>query len=201
MLNRCLLTNMLVILALVPATAVALDYWPTTDEDGIYRFSTAGGATMDVVFNSDGAAHQMLESWSQCTAAHEFELVDGSLVLWQRGAMCMGWIDPDVTIFTPAIPMISESMAAGDVWAWEGTANGDPGLIIFSVTAETITVPAGTFDTLRLHADPIMSPIGFEDWWLDRELGPVKMEVMELVSLEDVVAVQARTWSSIKGLF
>jgi len=201
MLSRFLMTTVLVALVLVPATAVALDYWPTPDATRVYHFATGQGATSEAVFTSEGAAQHMLETWAQCTGAHDFSLYNGSLILWQRGTMCEGWVDPDVSIFLPALPVVPEAMAAGDAWAWEGVVIDAPGVIIFNVTAETITVPAGTFETLRLHATVYAAPVEFEDWWLDRELGPVKMGDMELVSVEDVVAVQPRSWSSIKALF
>ena len=185
------------------APAVALDYWPDDPDGQVYRYRSMGsGSEYDAQFTVDGEYHHVNWTRGICTGGESYR-VDGSTVgLASWSVFCQGGIDPSFNWIDPPLDFAHEGLSDGDEWLHVGIDNQGTCIVAVTVTSETVTVPMGTFETMHVHLQYLACayPQVF-DYWLDRDLGPVRIDNAELVSIDGPVATTARTWSDVKSLY
>lgn len=140
------------------------------------------------------------------------ENADGDVTMTETYYYCNGWIDPDnIWHYSPPAIFLDLPLTVGK--RWTVTDNGIYGPpctrpLSYEIVAEqTITVPAGTFDTMVLVET---DESGRRTYYLDHDLGPVMMAPLcdddpahrlKLASIETVVPTLSTSWGTIKTLY
>jgi len=197
------LTILLALLLLTTPT-LALEYWPDDPDDALFIYQEPNSSLQEYQFFPIDSGIQRAERdfWDGCFGVDRFQVTATTVSLIDWGATCPGETDPNMQIFEPPLPLVTATLDDLTGWQHEGTITGHPFTAIATVTSETITVPLGTFDVIHVHyAIQTGWTARFLDVWLDRELGPVRVDEWELVSTDIPVGIKATTWSSIKRCF
>lgn len=186
--------------------AMASQYWPDQPDGTVYRYdSDAGGPQLVGVFDSEYGF-----SWGVSWPHHS-----ASYVPIDSGTGLQEWADslpahrsPQFFWFDPPLEVARDGMQDGDSWLWWGTMNGVLSTCDFSVTAEAVDVPLGSFDTMRVDCLPgINCHVPFGTYWWHQGLGPVMLDIgggdiYRLAAIENGgVQARAETLSSVKSLF
>ncbi len=200
-----MIRTLLIAIAVVALAApvLALDYWPDDPDGLIYRYRSIGsGSEFDAQFDVDPEYHHVSWTHGICTGGETYAVNAASVGLAYWTTYCQGAIDPDFNWLGPPMDVVYDGMADGDAWTYVGEDVHDTCIIIVTVASETVTVPMGTFETLHVHLQYILCGYAqIFDYWLDRDLGPVRINDSELVSIDGPVATVERTWSRVKSLY
>jgi len=200
--------TLLALLALATAAA-AVDYWPDvigstfTFVDGIGEIKTVaiepGQVGGDVRY--DWYSH---DEGQNCVGYEEYVFDSGTASCVALMQSCEGWEQDDIRSLAPGILYVNDTMNVGDTWTVVTQATipvtVELTYVMTVVAAETITVPAGTFDTLKLtvyHAQGLWT----RTYWLDSDLGPVKTDLWELESWTGIVTNESLGWGALKSLY
>ncbi len=170
-----------------PALAQALppDYFPLRQHDWWkYRSTTGTGQTSEFQVSvvgpepqPNGAVWIKVETTSQGTSFNDWYLKPPGLVIWQQQFFPSN--NQSVT-FTPARTSLKNPPKPGDTWSWQGS--GMMGVDIsesFKVSgAEKITVPAGTFETIKVEGEIVQGGTASRRTiWYANQVGPVKVTI------------------------
>ncbi|MBK7703025.1 MAG: hypothetical protein IPI34_09135 [bacterium] len=122
--------------------------------------------------------------------------------------MCKSWVDPDFFTLTPPVLFLDLPLTVGKQWQSQTTV--DYGYGSFAATlhcsvtgTETVTTPAGDFETMVMQMITFDGPWFLRQWTykLHRQLGPVIDEGGELVAWTGVVSSDESTWGEVKALY
>ena len=146
---------------------------------------------------------------ADCSGSQNYRLGEDGDVLWGgSGWMCKTWVDPDFFTLTPPVLFLDLPLTIGKQWQSQTTVDDGYGsfeaTIYGSVTgAETVSTPAGTFDTMMVQLIVLDGPWFTRQWTykLHRQLGPVIDEGGELVAWTGVVSSDESTWGDVKALY
>ncbi len=196
------------LVALAGAVAAA-DYWPLTPGATFTYQWSEGPLNVEILQNSNPAWISRRYTSAQCSGSGVYRLNDDGDVLWGgSGWVCKFWVDPDYFAFTPPVLFLDLPLTVGKQWQSQTTVDDGYGTfgatILSSVSGtETVTTPAGTFDTVVVQMIVIDGPWFLRQWTykLHRQLGPVIDEGGELIDWTGVVANESATWGEVKALY
>lgn len=134
---------------------------------------------------------------------------DGDILYLSRGISSPAMPDPDVTTYDAPLKYLDFPLETGRQWnssagivvaAWDPQAPTVPVTLFGAVVGPaTVTVPAGTFEVIKVHLLFICTDQPWRNWtrelWLNHSLGPVN----DLVSWTGVVDVESVSWGSLKA--
>ncbi len=201
-----------VILFLLTSLAFGADYWPT-QPGATFHYTDGFDGTRDVVIlpgNWPGDFYRndtIVAAWGECWATDVFQIdASGDIVLSHCEYTCEGFIDPDWIDIEPAIRILDLPLVPGSMATYMVMVNSGADFVSIGVSGpETITTPAGTFETMVLSVSSLSaSPYLTRTYWLNRTLGPVRIDdghVWELERWTGVVANEDMAWGAMKGLF
>lgn len=209
-LNRrhMLLIPCAVILSMI-GTAAAADYWPLL-EDETRHYATPDGEELTTYMQKrDADSYAWTLAWQQRQSSgvtYVFGEEDDIVI---ESAETFGWSQfgdqwfyesmdcgfPSGAVFLD-LPLIT-----GTSWDWRPDM-----LAFFEVSSEeTITTPFGTFDTQVVTAIWLNIPScdACMQWtlYLDRDLGPIRINDYELKSIDGYVANETMSFSALKRLY
>lgn len=187
--NRCTLTCLVVATILLSGCAgtIVIPEWKTYDITDYWPIDTGNGWTFRVAGTSD--------EWSMTVGAREW--FGGELcypVIYENGSAevnyyrprydglyYFGWYDPGThTSYVLDPPVFYSNMMMAEETTHINTylyANGVPvGHLRYTFTVvgeQRITVPLGTFDTLKIEI--YISGTGSQYWWFIKDVGPARI--------------------------
>ncbi len=192
-----------VLLSALAGTAVAADYWPLTPGATFTYQDPAWSVDIQEMGpdwfvrnrNSEGCSHQDI-----------YRLSEAGDVLWcGYNRSCESWVDPTSVEFDPPILFLDLPLTMFKSWTSRssigGAARPDSVIYYFIVNGqESVTTPAGTFDTMRLQY--FGSGLSVQTLYLHRQLGPVlDADGSRLTGWTGVVATDEATWGEVKALY
>jgi len=200
-------TVVVMLLDTLVGAAVAADYWPLipgasfTYQDPAWQVEIQQYVGQDWYVRSYASA--------DCSGSGAYRLSDDGDVLWGgSGWVCESWVDPDFYTLTPPVLFLDLPLEVGKSWQSQTTV--DYGYGSFSATlhcsvtgTETVTTPAGDFETMVMQMITFDGPWFLRHWTykLHRQLGPVIDEGGELVAWTGVVPADKSTWGEVKALY
>lgn len=189
-----------ILLALCCTSAGAATWWPT--QGGlVYTFRYPDGSTFEMSTSSevDGELTIVFDT-APCSHQWSFVVVDASVYVNGGLRSCEGGNGPDLVggnLVTPLLPapLGPDSTSIVDL----GTTT-----VLFEVLrTDSITVPAGTFDTYVVSLIDLPSlwfPFQGEVW-LEADRGPVRIGDAELVSITGAVSGGESSFGRMKARF
>ncbi len=214
-----------VFVAALAGAAGAADYWPLTPGATFEYASSTGSCSVDLQV---GSIPDWFYGWI-CRRTHlytdwvsDFYSTDANGdVLWGGYAITVGGEYPDFEnwMFSPPLVFLDLPLAVGKQWQCETQAMyvyaehvvaTYPATFHFTVTgAETISTPAGDFETLVLEVLGVFTGLQPATmtrsinhvYHLHRNLGPVDEGSYLLTGWTGVVATDEATWGEVKALY
>ncbi len=134
---------------------------------------------------------------------------DGDILYLSRGISAPAMPDPDITTYDAPLKYLDFPLETGRQWSsgagivpWDPQAPPVPVTLSGTVVGPaTVTVPAGTFDVIKVRLTLTCADEPWRDWttelWLNHSLGPVN----DLVSWSGVVDVASTCWGSLKARY
>lgn len=134
---------------------------------------------------------------------------DGDILYLSRGTSSPAMPDPDITTFDAPLKYLDFPLETGRQWTssagivpWDPLAPPVPVTLFGGVVGPaTVTVPAGTFDVIKVVLVFTCADQPSRNWttelWLNHSLGPVN----DLVSWTGVVDVGSISWGSLKATY
>jgi hypothetical protein len=202
---------LIVVILLISTAAFGADYWPT-EIGATFHYVGDNEGALDVVIQAGMQPNELVRR-GDFVASWGGGWFESSTIIDENGdvffvgimRMSSGWIDPDMITLDPAMLMLDLPLTVGSVVNPDIMLGGYPDFVTVTVSGpETITVPAGTFETMVVEIDWMFNTyLPDETLWLHKELGPVKSEPYgwELTSFTGVVANEDLTFGDVKTLF
>jgi hypothetical protein len=197
---------------LASAPAWAADYWPLT-KAALYHFTNDQGLAVDMYFDGGGGRSDHYNyNYAECFEWNQYSLSPaGDVLLETMDFFCVGSIDPEeLWFYYPPSTFLDLPLEVGKSW----TAVDPAGYGVCArhvsyqlVSEQTVTVPAGTFQTMVLVESNLH---GQRVYYLDRELGPVMMDAycqssldqrLKLIRVEEQTPARSETWGALKARY
>jgi hypothetical protein len=201
-----------VFLAALAGAAVAADYWPLTPGASFIYQGSGEAVTADILINTFpgrclGWFDRRVTAPGYGYLGHDYYLNGaGGDILWGgHFSFGEGDIDPNEYYYSPPVVLVDPPLTVGKQWQTQTTVDyiygSYPATFICTVTgAETVTTPAGDFETLVLQVFE-MPRCSIDTYYLHRQLGPVDEGGCLLTGWTGVVANDRATWGEVKALY
>lgn len=214
-----------VLLVMLAGAAVGADYWPLAPGATFEYASSTGSCSVDLLVGTVpdwfyGWICRRTQTYSGWVSDYFMTDANGD-ILWGGYNITSGGEYPDFEhwMFSPSPVFLDLPLAVGKQWQCETLAMyvyaehvvvTYPATFRFTVTgAETISTPAGDFETLVLEVlgmftgtQPAATSRSINHvYHLHRNLGPVDEGSYLLTGWTGVVANDAATWGEVKALF
>ncbi|MBK6900239.1 MAG: hypothetical protein IPH09_13620 [bacterium] len=209
MMRTIRVTVVAVFLVMLVGVAAAADYWPLTPGTTFTYQWSDGPLNVEILQNSNPAWFSRSYTSAECAGSGTYRLNDDGDVLWGGSVWsCKSWVDPDFFTLTPPVLFLDLPLTVGKQWQSQTTV--DYGYGSFAATlhcsvtgTETVTTPAGDFETMVMQMITFDGPWFLRQWTykLHRQLGPVIDEGGELVAWTGVVSSDESTWGEVKALY
>lgn len=190
-------------LGLLAGVVLAADYWPSTP-GATFTYQDPARSVDIQELGPDWFVRN--RSSEECSHQDFYRLSEAGDVLWcGYNRSCESWVDPVSVEFDPPILFLDLPLTMSKTWTSRasigGAARQDSVIFYFVVNGqESVTTPAGTFDTMRLQY--FGSGLSVQTLYLHRQLGPVlDADGSRLTGWTGVVAADAATWGEVKALY
>jgi hypothetical protein len=188
------------------AVAAGNDYWPMVN-GAVYTYETANGSELVATYgDSTRSAAATYSSFGWYSEYGVFFDGDGDDVKMRfYSAMGYGGVDPDEWPYCPGFIYFDFPFYVGKAWTSETYRCWDEQWPIIIrgevIREETITVPLGTYDVFVVEMSGEYGAPSGHTYYLNMELGPVRIDDFELISATGTVSVESQTWGGLKALY
>ncbi|MBK7673158.1 MAG: hypothetical protein IPJ24_17495 [bacterium] len=183
---------------LLSSAGLAADYWPIAP--GItWNYGTSASSTYPVQMGVSDTSFWLVEPSLFLSPLSRF-VVNGDGDIEAKSWTYFHEYGIRYAIFDPPLLFLDFPLDVGKTWE---TVNATGGLRGEVLREETVTVPAGTFQTKVVRITDILNGGLFVgDFYLDRNIGNVKHRGVGLFSFSGPTAAESQqSWGSVKALF